>query len=282
MRLIYILILLSIVNISSESVENDIVTSLPDYSYKGRLYSGYLSASPVKHFHYMFNLAHEDPDHKPLVLWFNGGPGCSSLDGWSSEHGPMQLDDDGKFNMNEYSWHRAANMLYIESPGDVGYSYIDSKLDYELEINDDIAAKDNLNALLDFFDKFPSFKGKDFYISGESYPGIYVPTLVYQVINYNKAVVESKKINLKGILVGNGVADWNYDTTYAMIDFAFTHHLTSYELRLDYNNYCLIDYNESKCEEVFDEIDSLLEDINIYDYLRKCGIPTTEFGEINY
>ena len=81
MRLIYILILLSIVNISSESVENDIVTSLPDYSYKGRLYSGYLSASPVKHFHYMFNLAHEDPDHKPLVLWFNGGPGCSSLDG---------------------------------------------------------------------------------------------------------------------------------------------------------------------------------------------------------
>ena len=282
MRLIYILILLSIVNISSESVENDIVTSLPDYSYKGRLYSGYLSASPVKHFHYMFNLAHEDPDHKPLVLWFNGGPGCSSLDGWSSEHGPMQLDDDGKFNMNEYSWHRAANMLYIESPGDVGYSYIDSKLDYELEINDDIAAKDNLNALLDFFDKFPSFKGKDFYISGESYAGIYVPTLAYQVINYNKAVVESKKINLKGILVGNGVADWNYDTTYAMIDFAFTHHLTSYELRLDYNNYCLIDYNESKCEEVFDEIDSLLEDINIYDYLRKCEMPTTEDGEINY
>ena len=67
-----------------------------------------------------------------------------------------------------------------------------------------------------------------------------------------------------------------------MIDFAFTHHLTSYESRLDYNKYCLMDYNESKCDEIVDEIDGLLENINIYDYLRKCEMPTTEDGEINY
>ena len=195
MKLIYSLILAFIlIQISYQTAETDIVNSLPDYSYKGRLYSGYLAASEVKQFHYMFNLAHEDPDHKPLVLWFNGGPDCSSLDGWSSEHGPMQLDDDGNFNLNEYSWHRAANMIYLESPGDVGYSYIDSKLDYELEINDDIASQDNLNALLDFFKRFPSFKGRDFYISGESYAGIYVPTLAYRIIEYNKGVVESKKL----------------------------------------------------------------------------------------
>ena len=283
LKLIYYLISsFLLIKISYQTAEADIVKSLPDYSYKGRLYSGYLAASPVKQFHYMFNIAHEDPDHKPLVLWFNGGPGCSSLDGWSSEHGPMQLDDDGNYNLNEYSWHRAANMLYIESPGDVGYSYIDSKLDYDLEISDDIASQDNLNALLDFFKKFPSFKGRDFYISGESYAGIYVPTLAYRVIEYNKGVVESQKINLKGILVGNGVADWNYDTTYAMIDFAFTHHLTSYELRLDYNKFCIMDYDDNKCEEVLEEIDALIENINIYDYLRKCEMPTTEDGEINY
>ena len=107
---------------------------------------------------------------------------------------PMQLDDDGNFNLNEYSWHRAANMIYLESPGDVGYSYIDSKLNYELEINDDIASQDNLNALLNFFKRFPSFKGRDFYINGESYAGIYVPTLAYRIIEYNKGVVESKKL----------------------------------------------------------------------------------------
>ena len=115
MKFIYCLLLFSLLlNISLQAVESDIVNSLPDYSYKGRLYSGYLSASPVKQFHYMFNIAHEDPDHKPLVLWFNGGPGCSSLDGWSSEHGPMQMDEEGNFQLNEYSWNRAANMLYIE------------------------------------------------------------------------------------------------------------------------------------------------------------------------
>jgi carboxypeptidase C (cathepsin A) len=283
MKFIYCLLLFSLLlNISLQAVESDIVNSLPDYSYKGRLYSGYLSASPVKQFHYMFNLAHEDPDHKPLVLWFNGGPGCSSLDGWSSEHGPMQMDEEGNFQLNEYSWNRAANMLYIESPGDVGFSYIDSELDYEKYINDDITAKDNLNALLDFFKKFPSYKGRDFYISGESYAGIYVPTLAYEVINYNKGVSESNKINLKGILVGNGVADWDYDTTNAMIDFAFTHHLTSYESRLEFNKYCIMEPDEEKCDKLVDEIDSLLDNINIYYYLRECENPTTEDREINY
>ena len=76
-------------------------------------------------------------------------------------------------------------------------------------------------------------KAKDFYISGESYGGIYVPTLAYKIVEYNKKMPISKKINLKGILVGNGVADWDYDVSPATTDFAFTHHLTSYENRLN-------------------------------------------------
>ena len=282
MRLFFPILLLILINITLQTAEDDIVKTLPDYSYRGRLYSGYLDASSVKHFHYMFNLAHEDPEHKPVVLWFNGGPGCSSLDGWSSEHGPMQMDEDGNYKVNDYSWHRAANMLYIESPGDVGFSYIDSKLDYEIAINDDIAAKDNLNALLDFFKRFPSFKGKDFYISGESYAGIYVPTLAYEVIMYNKGVSENNKINLKGILVGNGVTDWKYDVTNARLDFLFTHHLTSYELRLDFNKYCIMEYEKQKCEDILNEINDLIENVNVYDYLRECETPTNEDGEINY
>ena len=283
MKIVYdIILLILLFNISLQAVESDIVTSLPDYSYRGRLYSGYLDVSTTKHFHYMFNLAHEDPDHKPLVVWFNGGPGCSSLDGWSAEHGPMQLDENGNFKINQYSWNRAANMLYIESPGDVGFSYIDSKLDYELKINDDIAAEDNLKAVLNFFTKFPSFKGRDFYISGESYAGIYVPMLAYKVINYNKGVPESQKINLKGIIVGNGIADWKYDTTNAMIDFIFTHHLTSYESRMEFNKYCKLEYDEAKCNSIGEEMNSCLENVNIYDYLRECETPKTKNGDIDY
>ena len=274
--------LLTIISITTSLIEKDIVQSLPDYDYNGLFYSGYLSASPVKYFHYIFHEADYNPDRKPLVLWLNGGPGCSSLSGWASEHGPMKMDKTGKFQLNEYSWHLAANMLYMESPGNVGFSYIDSEMEYEKQINDDITADDNFNALLDFFKKFPSYKGRDFYISGESYAGIYVPMLAYKVVMYNKGVTGSQKINLKGILVGNGVTDYNFDNDLALVDFMFSHHLTSYENRMDLNKYCLMEYDQTKCDEVLNEIEQCLENINVYDYLQECALPTTETGERDY
>ena len=64
--------------------------------------------------------------------------------------------------------------------------------------------------------------------------------LALEIINYNKNLPENNKIKLKGILVGNGVTDWEYDSSgYTMIDFLFTHHLISYESKLDINRYCL-------------------------------------------
>ena len=280
--LVVLLILFIRSIISTLKAKEDLVKEIPDYEYKGRLYSGYLDVSDAKKFHYMFNYADEDPEHKPLVLWLNGGPGCSSLDGWANEHGPMKLGTDGKFHLNEYSWNKAANMIYLESPGDVGFSYIDSELDDELYIDDDITANDNLQALLSFFKKFPKMKGKDFYVSGESYGGIYVPTLAYNIIQYNKNVSESQKINLKGILVGNGVADWEFDANQATFDFAFTHHLYSYETRMDYNKYCIMEFVPSKCNEVIDTIDENLDGVNYYDYLRDCAIPQKENRKLSY
>ena len=104
----------------------------------------------------MFNYAHEDPDPKPLVL-------CQQ---WSRllifRWIPIQLLTDSKFHINEYSWNRARIMIYSESLGDVSFSYIDSKLDYELYINSYISAQDNLQALLSFFNKFPSMKEEIF------------------------------------------------------------------------------------------------------------------------
>ena len=269
-------------NLQPENPEKDLVESLPEYSYTGKLYSGYLKAGPVKYFHYMFNVADEDPEEKPLVLWLNGGPGCSSLDGWSVENGPMFLNTNGTFRMNEYSWNKAANMLYIESPGGVGYSFINSSSEEDNIINDDIAAKDNLNALLSFFKKFPEYQKKDFYISGESYAGVYIPTLSIEIINYNKNVPEDYKINLKGILVGNGVTDLNYDTTPALFDFAFSHHITSYEYRINFNEYCNFNYNKEKCDNLQEYFLNITSNLNYYNYIEECEKPTDENGEINF
>ena len=273
MKVLKLIIPLILIQYIFSFPEEDKVTSLPDYSYTGELYSGYLNVSEIKKFHYMFNIA-PDSANKPLVLWLNGGPGCSSLDGWANEHGPMMLDEEGHFKLNDYSWVNAANMIYLESPGGVGFSYINSTAQEDLYVDDNTTAKDNLQALLSFFEKFPEMKEKDFYISGESYGGIYVPILAYEVIEYNKEV-ESEKIKLKGILVGNGVADWNYDATISTYDFIFTHHLTSYENRLDYNKYCLMNetYNSQKCEEIINIIEKDINGINLYDYLRECKTP---------
>lgn len=106
---------------------------------------------------------------------------------------------------NPFSWNKVASVLYIESPAGVGYSYSDDK---NYTTNDDQVrpflvtnilksqpfktaqlctcffqvAKDNYKALLSFFAKFPNFTQNEFFIFGESYGGIYVPTLSLRVV----------------------------------------------------------------------------------------------------
>ena len=56
-------------------------------------FSGYLTASPTKKLHYVFIASLDDPQNDPVVVWFNGGPGCSSLLALFQEHGPFVIDD---------------------------------------------------------------------------------------------------------------------------------------------------------------------------------------------
>jgi carboxypeptidase C (cathepsin A) len=65
--------------------------------------------------------------------------------------------------LNPYSFNKKANIIYLESPGGVGFSYASQK---SLITNDTQTAKDNLNALRYFFEKFPLYKPNSFYIAG--------------------------------------------------------------------------------------------------------------------
>ena len=186
-------------------VDSDEVTEFPGFGPPPtKQYSGYVTvlAKTNRRLHYIYVESAGDPDTDPLVVWLQGGPGCSSLMGYFSENGPLFVNDDGKtLRRNPSSWNRLANMLYIEAPAGVGFSSSDSEKDYAT--NDTRTAADNLQFLLGFFNSYPKLKGRDFYISGESYAGIYIPTLAYDILKYNEEATKDK-INLVGILVGNG------------------------------------------------------------------------------
>jgi carboxypeptidase C (cathepsin A) len=141
-------------------------------------YSGYIDASATKHLHYVFVTSRSDPTNDPVVIWFNGGPGCSSLLALFSEHGPYVIDDGEYYiKTNPEPWNKRANILYIESPAGVGFSTYDDAND--IYHNDMSQSKDAFNALLSWYKKFPEYKKNDLYISGESYGGIYVPYLAW-------------------------------------------------------------------------------------------------------
>lgn len=106
----------------------------------------------------------------------NGGPGASSVVfGFFGELGPYFMDDDSMKNKttpgvpdlksNPYAWNTIANVLFLESPANVGYSYCENP---ECRWDDKTGAEANYDALLKFFDKFPEFKDNEFYITGES------------------------------------------------------------------------------------------------------------------
>lgn len=261
--------------------EEDRVVSLPDMAVFDTypVYSGYLEIQgTTKMLHYMFVESQADPSTDPLLIWFNGGPGCSSMLGWSQEHGPYVIESgDTTFHKNEWSWNTNANVLYIESPAGVGFSYCGTPED--CTFNDDTSAQDNLTAVLAWFDKFPEFKEHPLYISGESYAGIYVPYLTWQIDQYNVAHASDDSVfkpNLKGFAVGNGVTNLYYDSQNAYVEMGYWHSLYSQELRDNFVAHNCDFYGKGmpnaslKCKELLAEFHLLTRDVNIYNIYGIC------------
>jgi carboxypeptidase C (cathepsin A) len=267
-----VLLFLDLSFIKSAPIE-ELVKGLPLYSdfYKGDIYSGYLNTMDSgRKLHYIFLPSQNNPSKDPLVLWLNGGPGCSSMLGYLMENGPVVLDDyDDKWKENKYSWNKFVNMLYIEAPAGVGFSYFTNPDD--IKTDDKKTSEDNERALVNFFEKFPEFQSNDFYISGESYAGVYVPWLAKTIIQK-----KSKGVNLKGIIVGNGVTDMASDMDSSLVQFAYDHYLYPEETYKQYHAECgessfSRDSKVTKaCNKVRQSIKDSIQGLNIYDIYRPC------------
>lgn len=92
-----------------------------------------------------------------------------------------------------------ANILFLESPAGVGFSYSNTTSDYELS-GDKRTAQDSYVFLVNWLERFPEYKTREFFVTGESYAGHYVPQLA-QLILHNNKLTNQTKINLKGIAV---------------------------------------------------------------------------------
>eukprot|EP01018_Ginkgo_biloba_P005865 Gb_20820 [translate_table: standard] len=199
------------------SQESDLITALPGQppNVGFKQYSGYITvdSSHGRALFYYFTEATQDPSTMPLVLWLNGGPGCSSLGyGAMTELGPFRVNPDGKtLSSNPYAWNQVANVLFLESPAGVGFSYSNTTDDY--------------NA------------------SGDKRTGHYIPELADTIINNNNGS-QTSFINFKGILIGNGLMHSETDNEgsddYLMSDQGYEGIKTycSYSDNASYSNEC--------------------------------------------
>ncbi|KAI9221736.1 peptidase S10, serine carboxypeptidase [Blastocladiella britannica] len=164
-----------------------------------------------------------------LVIWLNGGPGCSSLEGMVLENGPLLVSENGKLHANEHSWHKRANVLYIDQPIGTGYSF--SKLRQKTTTQVQMAEQFT-NFLVKFFAVFPNLQESDIYLAGESFAGTYIPYIAQAILVHNSfqpiVTANSSMIpwSLKGMMIGNGWIDpVNQYRSY--IDFGVKHNLLS-------------------------------------------------------
>ncbi|WOK93992.1 hypothetical protein Cni_G02693 [Canna indica] len=157
--------------------QSDLIVDLPGQpQVEFRHYASYVRINEDKSMFYWFYKAVKAPSKKPLLLWLNGGPGCSTIaKGALQELGPFLVTNDGSnLVFNPYTWSNVANLLFLESPVGVGFSYSNKSSDLENQ-NDEIIAKDTYTFLINWFIKFPEFKSHEFYIAGESYADVAVP-----------------------------------------------------------------------------------------------------------
>jgi len=120
-----------------------------------------------------------------------------------TEQGPFRPQPDGTLLINPYAWNMRANVIFLESPAGVGFSYTNVTSDYT--VGDQRTADDAYLFLQGFLDRYPQYRNTSFWVTGESYGGHYVPQLVNRILEGNAA--GNTPINLEGFMAGNA---WTY------------------------------------------------------------------------
>jgi len=209
--------------------------------------------------HYILIKAETSPDDKPLLVWYQGGPGCSGLIGLFNENGPFTVTRvAGKTTLtyDNLGWTQFANVLWVEQPAFVGFSYSNTSTD--IQTNDTRSSTDNFLFLEYFINKeFPEFVGRKLWFTGESYGGVYVPMLSDLVVSSDLAA------QFQGFMIGNPVFNCqdNGEFFIEQINLLYWHGLASYT---NYLNWTTTGCNDPKqaqtkpCQDILNLVFSQL------------------------
>lgn len=169
--------------------------------------SGYLPINSSASLFFAFYEAQKSrspPSNTPLLVWLQGGPGCSSMTGNLFELGPWLLADDLHLRPNPFSWNRRFALLFIDSPIGTGFSTAASPA--YIPRDQPAIATHLFSALQSFFSsRAPFFRSRPLYLTGESYAGKYIPAAAYHILRQNPLISPSIRINLVGVAIGNGL-----------------------------------------------------------------------------
>ncbi|KAF2396902.1 alpha/beta-hydrolase [Trichodelitschia bisporula] len=178
----------------SDNTKGFFVNSLPNVPYDlGELYSGQLPVGndTSRNMFFAFQPTVGAPVDE-LVVWFNGGPGCSSLEAFFQENGLISWQwGQTTPVINQYSWVNLTNVLWVEYPIGLGFSTGAVTATSEEE-----TAADFLAFFRNFQDTF-GISGLKTFIAGESYAGRYVPYVADALLS----APDADRFNVSGALM---------------------------------------------------------------------------------
>ena len=170
----------------------------------GESYAGLMNISDTSddgQLYFWFFPSPNPAAEKEILIWLNGGPGCSSLEGFFQENGPV-LWQYGTYRpvQNPWTWVNLTNVVWVEQPVGTGFSQGTVTATSEEDV-----AEQFLGFFKNFVDTF-AMQGYTVYIAGESYAGYYVPYLADAFLNKQ----DTTYYNLSSILVYDGA--YSYDS----------------------------------------------------------------------
>ncbi|KAI0206706.1 serine carboxypeptidase [Astrocystis sublimbata] len=196
-------------------------TGIPEVNFDvGESYAGYLPISDDKddenELFFWFFPNSEGSDAKEILLWLNGGPGCSSFEGLIQENGPFQWQYGTKSPVpNPWAWNRLINTVWVEQPISTGFSRGKVTATSEEDV-----AEQFLGFWKNFVETF-SLQGYKIYITGESYAGAYCPYIASAMLDKN----DTSNYNVSGLMIYDPVlGNDRVQDSVTVVPFADYHH----------------------------------------------------------